>query len=816
MAKSKGVAHAGKKIGMASGNADENVRQKNDKDNKDQKVAWDEKTYRAKNRNPIHNYDFSRRDLNFEITRGEDGKPKIIPLGSQDVTLYKRYQKLLQDIGFQQYKTGASNQQLTYVELILSGSTEKMQKLAFGDQQVNYERNPERWHNWGVTRTKDIEQWAVDCYNFVCEKYGTENIVGFEIHLDETEPHAHVNIVPTAIMQQRGRAGGYIKIDKDGNDMRYTKGKHVGELVMINKAKYDRLSDEKKKEYRQNVRGTVRTISYATHFGSTKRERSERMSQLHTDFYEKVGKRYGFERGDVWADLSDEERRRRRHRTKEEAYLEKEAQAAKEKAEQEARTAEGKRNIIVNEVAAQETAKVANAEVLKTQKEEIQKAGAELQQIKNDTVKTKEEAAAAVVLTQKAKAERDTAVKERDDSKAEIERNENTINTQVTAINQNKATLADQEKTKAELEKRIDLMGRIENITYRGVDSYVKDLKGVQIVLNKDIRSKLISPLKNHPRIEYTNPPLTAEELERIALEEESKVINKIGGIIGISKNKANEEIRAIRTDVQTIYFSVVSANQRKGIEDANRNIHKNVRRELAEMYKKAEQYDKLEKAGVSLTSYEDMKEKAKKAENTSKQLTETEQMLEFAWPGVTKAKNILTDPALDSSFMSEEQKKSVLDTLRDNPEHPEDRIADIMKLLKYACSFRDIPMGTRAEAIELAVSSIIKAIAESGYDLIKEAMSYAESFAKDLEMTVAEAAESTASAAACLIYGYLDAATTVSQGCGGGGGNNNELPKKKDDEDMRSFYGRCLNAAAGLMRPKSKKIQQSTGGVHR
>ena len=814
MAKSKGVAHAGKKIGMASGNADENVRQKNDKDNKDQKVAWDEKTYRAKNRNPIHNYDFSRRDLNFEITRGEDGKPKVIPLGSQDVTLYKRYQNLLQDIGFQQYKTGASNQQLTYVELILSGSTEKMQKLAFGDQQVNYERNPERWHNWGVTRTKDIEQWAVDCYNFVCEKYGTENIVGFEIHLDETEPHAHVNIVPTAIMQQRGRVGGYIKIDKDGNDMRYTKGKHVGELVMINKAKYDRLSDEKKKEYRQNVRGTVRTISYATHFGSTTRERSERMSQLHTDFYEKVGKKYGFERGDVWADLPDEERRRRRHRTKEEAYLEKEAQAAKEKAEQEARTAEGKRNIIVNEVAAQETAKVANAEVLKTQKEEIQKAGAELQHIKDDTEKAKTEAAAAVEVTKRAKAERDTAVKERNDSKAEVEQNEKTINNQVTAINKNKATIAKQEEAKAELEKSIDLMSRIENLTNQNVDSYVKDLEGIQIELNKNIRGKLISPLKNHPRIEYTNPPLTAEELERIALEEEAKVINKIGGIIGISKNKANEEIRAIRTDVQTIYFSVVSAKQKQGIKDANENIYKNVRRELAETYKKAEQYDNLEKAGVSLASYEDMKEKAKKAENTSKQLTETEQMLEFAWPGVTKAKNVLTDPALDSEFMSDEQKKSVMNVLRDKPEN---RLADIMKLLQYACSIRDIPMGTRAEAIELAVKSIVDSIRESGYDLVKEAISHVQSFAEDLEMTVAEAAESTASAAACLIYGYLDAATTVSQGCGGGGGGeNNELPKKKDDEDMRSFYGRCLNAAAGLMRPKSKKIQQSTGGVHR
>ena len=457
---------------------------------------------------------------------------------------------------------------------------------------------------------------------------------------------------------------------------------------------------------------------------------------------------------------------------------------------------------------------MSNADFLKNQDKQIQEKGSELQHIKDDTEKAKTEAAAAVEVTKRAKAERDTAVKERNDSKAEVEQNEKTINNQVTAINKNKATIAKQEEAKAELEKSIDLMSRIENLTNQNVDSYVKDLEGIQIELNKNIRGKLISPLKNHPRIEYTNPPLTAEELERIALEEEAKVINKIGGIIGISKNKANEEIRAIRTDVQTIYFSVVSAKQKQGIKDANENIYKNVRRELAETYKKAEQYDKLEKAGVSLASYENMKEKAKKAENTSKQLTETEQMLEFAWPGVTKAKNVLTDPALDSEFMSDEQKKSVMNVLRDKPEN---RLADIMKLLQYACSIRDIPMGTRAEAIELAVKSIVDSIRESGYDLVKEAISHVQSFAEDLEMTVAEAAESTASAAACLIYGYLDAATTVSQGCGGGGGGeNNELPKKKDDEDMRSFYGRCLNAAAGLMRPKSKKIQQSTGGVHR
>jgi len=802
----KNVAHAGKGKSLSSGEANENERR-----------GWSEKSYRRKNENRFNNYDWSRRNLNFEIKDG-----KIIPLGSQEKSLYRRYHNLLKNLDFSQYKDGATNQRHTYVELIMSGSTERMQKIAFGDQKVDYERNPEQWKNWDVKRTtgeRSIEEWAMDVYNFVCKKYGKENIIGFEVHLDETEPHIHVNIVPTAIKQVAGRGGGYHKImmnddgtpklDDDGNTIpaRYEKGMHIGEIIKLSESKYEALSDEKKKAYRPNVRGTIRTVSFAEHFGSKKAERSALMSKLHDDYFEEVGKKWGFERGDVWALLSDEERWRRMHRTKEQAGLEREAREA-------ARTAEKKRDAIIDEVAEQERVKVSNADFLKNQDKQIQEKGSELQHIKDDTEKAKTEAAAAVEVTKRAKAERDTAVKERNDSKAEVEQNEKTINNQVTAINKNKATIAKQEEAKAELEKSIDLMSRIENLTNQNVDSYVKDLEGIQIELNKNIRGKLISPLKNHPRIEYTNPPLTAEELERIALEEEAKVINKIGGIIGISKNKANEEIRAIRTDVQTIYFSVVSAKQKQGIKDANENIYKNVRRELAETYKKAEQYDKLEKAGVSLASYENMKEKAKKAENTSKQLTETEQMLEFAWPGVTKAKNVLTDPALDSEFMSDEQKKSVMNVLRDKPEN---RLADIMKLLQYACSIRDIPMGTRAEAIELAVKSIVDSIRESGYDLVKEAISHVQLFAEDLEMTVAEAAESTASAAACLIYGYLDAATTVSQGCGGGGGGeNNELPKKKDDEDMRSFYGRCLNAAAGLMRPKSKKIQQSTGGVHR
>ena len=318
--KQKGVFHAGKSKSLSSGNAYENERR-----------GWSEESYRLKNSNPINNYDWSRRSLNFEVVNG-----KIAPLGKQKKSLYRRYHDALDAVNYKAYKDGSTNEQNTYVELILSGSTETMQKLAFGTQEVNYERNPEEWHNWQITRCKEIEQFALESYEFACEQFGKENIIGFEAHLDETEPHIHVNLVPTAWKKQRGQVGGYIKIDENGTDVHYTKGKHIGEVIKLSEGKYNALSDEKKKQYRKNERGTVRTISYATYFGSSTKERSEKMSELHTLYYEKVGKKWGLERGDVWKLLSDEEKAKRRHKTKKEAYEERQQKQRTEAAKAEA------------------------------------------------------------------------------------------------------------------------------------------------------------------------------------------------------------------------------------------------------------------------------------------------------------------------------------------------------------------------------------------------------------------------------------------------------------------------------------------------
>ena len=704
MTMAKGVVHAGKKLGLSANNADENERKKNDKERKGEKKAWDEETYRKKNKIPWNNYDWSRHSLNFEIARGKDGKPKVIPLGSQDVTLYRRYQKVLQDVGFKQYKVGASNQQLTYMELILSGSTKKMQKLAFGNQNVDFTRNPLEWKNWGVTRTKEIEQWALDCYEFMCKKYGAENIIGFEVHLDETEPHIHVNIVPTAIMKQRGNVSGYHKVDADGNPITYTKGKHVGEIIKISDKKYEALSDDAKKNYRKNERGTVRTISYAFHFGGDKPERSARMSQLHDEFFENVGRKWGFARGDVWAKLPEEERRKRKRRTKEQAYEEEEAKKAKEKA-------------LDDTVAATKKLKVVEEEL-------------------NTTEKDLEAA-----------------------------------------------------------QKDLSLIKRVNNLVEENVGNYIHVLPDVEISVTKDIRAKLVSPMKKHTRIiTSVNPPMSIHELARV-LEEELEAVIKDKGLF-LSKEDRNRRMRDIITDMTTIMIEAAGGKQKQEITEVGRKIYISIRSEMADAISKALKYDELKKEGLADV------DQAKQMKEAASRTKATEDMLEFSWPGVTMAKDILINPELDKNYMSKEERNEVLGILRNDKNHPEERIDDMSRLLKYACEFRNIPLATQVEALMLSTENAINYIKDNiGCDFIGGANNMMATIGEQIEKPT-EAANQIAATAVCLFFGFTDAATTISTGSGGGGGGDSELPKKKDDENDMQFAVRCLVSAAQMRLP--------------
>lgn len=222
---------------------------------------------------PYH-YDWWRRNLNFEIVKG-----KIVPRLSQEIPLHERLQKRLHELGFKNYKAGATNAPNVCMDFVIGGDHERLCQMAFKNQRVNFE-SPDH-QNADVQRDKEIENWALDTYRWLAKKYGEENIVGFNVHLDETTPHIHVQIIPVGNVQKRGRL-------KPGEE-----------------------------------RGTVMAVSYASVVGKEPEELAAYLDNLHTDYHLQVGHKYGLERGTFFDDLTPEEQAQRKHRTKAEyiAYI---------------------------------------------------------------------------------------------------------------------------------------------------------------------------------------------------------------------------------------------------------------------------------------------------------------------------------------------------------------------------------------------------------------------------------------------------------------------------------------------------------------
>lgn len=143
-----------------------------------------------------NNFDPSREFLNFEV---QDGK--IVPVDKKH-SLKKRIEESLTKRGIINPNAGLKEPRYrTHADFILGGSREQMRRLAFGEQEVDYSKydlnNPElKEGNRQLTRCKDIEDWAIDTYNFMAKKYGKENIAAFVVHLDEINPHVHCTVLP--------------------------------------------------------------------------------------------------------------------------------------------------------------------------------------------------------------------------------------------------------------------------------------------------------------------------------------------------------------------------------------------------------------------------------------------------------------------------------------------------------------------------------------------------------------------------------------------------------------------------------------------
>lgn len=292
--------------------------------NEAERRGWDEKRYQLKNADIDKNnhYNYSRKRLNFEIVKGG----KIVPLGSQSVPLHERLQHRLDELGFKPYMDAKRPDQVSRnspnctVGIIFSGDHDVLNRLAFGEQKLNTS-DPNADHS-NVTLQKGIYDWALDTYRFACEKWGEENVIGFDVHCDETSIHAHVQTVPVEQVRKRGRIGSkYIHKDNP-------------EKVLSTK-EWRALPKEERDNFTKSevAKGVVERVSYAKVWGERAKDKSQYLSQLHTDYYNKVGHKYGLARGFSYDELSEEEKRGRKHKNKVVLEAERQAKVALDKVE---------------------------------------------------------------------------------------------------------------------------------------------------------------------------------------------------------------------------------------------------------------------------------------------------------------------------------------------------------------------------------------------------------------------------------------------------------------------------------------------------
>ena len=275
--------------------------------------GWDENTYRLKNQDTSNHYDFSRKHLNFEI----NSQGEIVPLGSNPVPLHERLQKRLNELEFKPYMDKnnplgiSDNSPNCTVGIIVSGDHDVLTLLAFGDQDVDFTLQKS---NADVVLKQGIKDWALDTYHWACDRWGAENIIGFDVHLDETTPHIQIQTIPVAKTKSRGRASAkYVHKDDKSKVLSHKEWKKLPEGIRSN---FVRTEGERREK---------ESVSYASVWGKDKYAVGETYKQMHTDYYNEVGHKYGLERGDDIAMLPGEERRERVHKSK--AVLEAERQA---------------------------------------------------------------------------------------------------------------------------------------------------------------------------------------------------------------------------------------------------------------------------------------------------------------------------------------------------------------------------------------------------------------------------------------------------------------------------------------------------------
>ena len=183
----------------------------------EQQRNWTAQQWRKKASDSLANYDPTRAKLNFEIARGGVVQPIDT---SKSIA-----QKMAEDLAARGIKDPNNNgdgkrKYRTIAKFIFGGNRERMHELAFGNQKVDLTKGAD---NSGITRCKDIENWALDVYNFMARRYGEENIIWKSVFGDGREAEsANMTALHSDLLEQVNKKWGLER----GSNMAETGARH--------------------------------------------------------------------------------------------------------------------------------------------------------------------------------------------------------------------------------------------------------------------------------------------------------------------------------------------------------------------------------------------------------------------------------------------------------------------------------------------------------------------------------------------------------------------------------------------------------------
>lgn len=127
----------------------------------EQQRKWSENLWDKKAKDSLANYDPSRAHLNFEVTKGG-----IVQPIDKSKSIQQKMDEILSARGIKNpnARKDVRRKQRILAQMIFGGSRERMLEIAFGNQKVDFSKGADNSH---LTRSKDIEKWAVEVYLLV-------------------------------------------------------------------------------------------------------------------------------------------------------------------------------------------------------------------------------------------------------------------------------------------------------------------------------------------------------------------------------------------------------------------------------------------------------------------------------------------------------------------------------------------------------------------------------------------------------------------------------------------------------------------------